>query len=78
MHADYVDTSNQVTFTTRIYHPGINAEGQVCVSILRDDVSLVSRCSEAMLVSSSTDWSVEAERDAVDGCVDLVFSINSV
>ena len=29
----------QVTFQTKVYHPGINEEGHICVPILREEVS---------------------------------------
>ena len=28
----------QLTFQTKVYHPGINDEGQICVPVLRDQV----------------------------------------
>ncbi|KAJ7905341.1 ubiquitin-conjugating enzyme/RWD-like protein [Mycena olivaceomarginata] len=31
------DKETKVTFTTRIYHPGINEEGSICVPVLRDE-----------------------------------------
>ena len=30
----------QLTFQTKVYHPGINDEGQICVPVLRDQVRL--------------------------------------
>jgi ubiquitin-protein ligase len=32
----------KVTFITKIYHPGINEEGAICVPILRDEVSAMN------------------------------------
>lgn len=32
-------SARKVTFLTKIYHPGINEEGSICVPVLRDEVS---------------------------------------
>ncbi|KAG2020777.1 ubiquitin-conjugating enzyme E2 [Coprinopsis cinerea AmutBmut pab1-1] len=49
-----------VTFTTKIYHPGINEEGSICVPVLRDEVSTVMRWNTK---PSANDAVVEAHSD---------------
>ena len=47
----YSSLAGKVTFTTRIYHPGINEEGAICVPVLRDEVLCLT-------LPSFSDWSV--------------------
>jgi hypothetical protein len=59
----------QLTFQTKVYHPGINNEGHICVPVLRDQVRWWRMRDVG---SSANGYLVEAHCDHIEWYVILL------